>query len=248
MGVNAPKGFENLPDGTWFGFVKVENDKIWNEYVKTGKLKGFSVEGNFSEKVNFSTENNNTIMSDLKEKFNTLLADFKVKLFGEESEQTTTPVELAKSKLADGTEVSYEGTLGEGVAVMGADGSPLADGEYTLEDGTVFAISGGVIAAMKAPEGVEQPDMNAQMSAEIEALKLENTSLKEAIANLQSKDEFNKEVARLDNVAKEMFSLVEALAKEISKEPTAPHQFKASEVKINEKVSWIAEQFKKNRK
>jgi len=37
----------NLPKGTWMGMYKIDNQKIWNEYVKTGKVKGFSVEGFF---------------------------------------------------------------------------------------------------------------------------------------------------------------------------------------------------------
>ena len=41
----------NVPVGTWRGAVKVNNDKIWNEYVKTGKVKGFSIEGYFADKM-----------------------------------------------------------------------------------------------------------------------------------------------------------------------------------------------------
>ena len=33
------------------GYVKVENDEIWNDYVKTGKVKGFSIEGYFADKL-----------------------------------------------------------------------------------------------------------------------------------------------------------------------------------------------------
>jgi len=31
--------------------VKVEDDAIWNDYVKTGKVKGFSLEGYFADKL-----------------------------------------------------------------------------------------------------------------------------------------------------------------------------------------------------
>ncbi len=41
----------NLPLGTWVGAVKVNNDEIWNEFVKTGKVKGFSIEGYFADKM-----------------------------------------------------------------------------------------------------------------------------------------------------------------------------------------------------
>jgi len=41
----------NVPVGTWMGTVKVENDEVWNQYVKTGKVKGFSIEGFFADKI-----------------------------------------------------------------------------------------------------------------------------------------------------------------------------------------------------
>ena len=37
----------NLPKGTWMGTYKIDNQKIWTDYIKTGKVKGFSVEGFF---------------------------------------------------------------------------------------------------------------------------------------------------------------------------------------------------------
>ena len=41
----------NLPIGTWMVSVKVNNDEIWQEYVKTNKVKGFSIEGYFADKM-----------------------------------------------------------------------------------------------------------------------------------------------------------------------------------------------------
>ena len=46
----------DLPLGTWVGAVKVNNDKIWNEFVKTGKVKGFSIEGFFADKMEKTKE------------------------------------------------------------------------------------------------------------------------------------------------------------------------------------------------
>ena len=37
--------------GTWFGIMRVENKEVWEEHVKTGKVKGFSVEGFFADKM-----------------------------------------------------------------------------------------------------------------------------------------------------------------------------------------------------
>ena len=41
----------NVPVGTWMGAVKVNNEDIWNNFVKTGKVKGFSIEGYFADKM-----------------------------------------------------------------------------------------------------------------------------------------------------------------------------------------------------
>ena len=40
-----------MPVGTWMISMKVDNDDIWNDYVKTGKVKGFSIEGYFADKL-----------------------------------------------------------------------------------------------------------------------------------------------------------------------------------------------------
>jgi hypothetical protein len=45
-GVNPPKGFEDVANGSWFGSFKVENEGLWKK-VKDGTFKGFSVEGLF---------------------------------------------------------------------------------------------------------------------------------------------------------------------------------------------------------
>ena len=43
-------GFNKLPIGTWFVKMKVNNDEIWNS-VKEGKVKGFSIEGYFTDRI-----------------------------------------------------------------------------------------------------------------------------------------------------------------------------------------------------
>ena len=41
----------NVPVGTWMVSMKVQNDEVWNDYVKSGKVKGFSIEAYFSDKM-----------------------------------------------------------------------------------------------------------------------------------------------------------------------------------------------------
>ena len=41
----------SLPIGTWMISVKCNNEEIWNDYVKTGAVKGFSIEGFFTDNL-----------------------------------------------------------------------------------------------------------------------------------------------------------------------------------------------------
>lgn len=43
-------GFD-LPKGTWMLSVKITSDDYWQNYVKTGKVKGFSIEGFFAHET-----------------------------------------------------------------------------------------------------------------------------------------------------------------------------------------------------
>ena len=45
-----------MPIGTWMVSMKVNNDTIWNDFVKTGKVKGFSIEGYFADKLEMSLQ------------------------------------------------------------------------------------------------------------------------------------------------------------------------------------------------
>lgn len=47
MGKGVPTGFEELPDGSWFGTFKVDNREVWDKFIKDGIFTGFSVEGLF---------------------------------------------------------------------------------------------------------------------------------------------------------------------------------------------------------
>lgn len=47
LGVRPLVGFEDAADGSWFISAKVNNDAVWQK-VKTGAVRGFSVEGLFA--------------------------------------------------------------------------------------------------------------------------------------------------------------------------------------------------------
>jgi len=51
----------NDPVGTWYVAMKVDNAEIWDEYVKTGKVKGFSIEGFFADKSTVMNRHENKL-------------------------------------------------------------------------------------------------------------------------------------------------------------------------------------------
>jgi hypothetical protein len=48
-GIMPMKGFEDAPEGSWFGSMIVDNEDAWSK-VKNGEIMGFSVEGLFNYK------------------------------------------------------------------------------------------------------------------------------------------------------------------------------------------------------
>jgi len=54
-GVLPMAGFEDVADGSWFGSFYVENPEVWDQ-VKSGELRGFSVEGLFDYEEPLSPE------------------------------------------------------------------------------------------------------------------------------------------------------------------------------------------------
>ena len=60
----------DLPNGTWFVKMKIENDELWNK-IKSGELKGLSIEGYFTnkfeqmQKKEFTTEEVKTALKEL---------------------------------------------------------------------------------------------------------------------------------------------------------------------------------------
>lgn len=68
----------NVPVGTWMGAVKVNNEEVWNDYVKTGRVKGFSIEGYFADKMPRPQESVEETLSKIEEEeAETLLAQVK---------------------------------------------------------------------------------------------------------------------------------------------------------------------------
>lgn len=62
----APEEFKDVPDGSWLGSFKVENDELWDEIIKGDKYLGFSVQGLFDLiQTNMSKETKIETIDDL---------------------------------------------------------------------------------------------------------------------------------------------------------------------------------------
>ena len=74
----------NVPVGTWMGAVKVNNEEVWNDYVKTGRVKGFSIEGYFADKMPRPQESIEEDLSKIEEEeADTLLAKVRAIIKGD---------------------------------------------------------------------------------------------------------------------------------------------------------------------
>jgi hypothetical protein len=228
LGVNTPIGFEELPNGSLFAFVKVNNEQVWNDYVKTGIVKGFSIEGNFATKEEFSEQqiineleqiNKINNMSDALKKLNELADKLKAK-FSEgytekEEEKKEEEVKMAEAMLTDGTKVMYEGELAEGTIVLLEDGTAAPDGEHTFEDGTVISIEGGQVVAVAKPM-TEQEMAIQKLTEMVTKLETENAELKSNFEKSINKveEKFSAQIKESNKLTEDVLELVKTLVAE----------------------------------
>jgi hypothetical protein len=67
----------NLPIGTWMVSMKVNNDDVWNNYVKSGKVKGFSIEGHFIDAIKYEQDQEQQALSIIEELTDILEVDME---------------------------------------------------------------------------------------------------------------------------------------------------------------------------
>jgi hypothetical protein len=228
LGVNTPIGFEELPNGSLFAFVKVNNEQVWNDYVKTGIVKGFSIEGNFATKEEFSEQqiineleqiNKIDNMSDAIKKLNELADKLKAKFsegYPEKAEEKKEEeVKMAEAMLTDGTKVMYEGELAEGTIVLLEDGTAAPDGEHTFEDGTVISIEGGQVVAVAKPM-TEQEMAIQKLTEMVTKLETENAELKSNFEKSINKveEKFSAQIKESNKLTEDVLELVKTLVAE----------------------------------
>jgi len=189
------------PKGSWMATMKVDNEDIWNNYVKTGELQGFSIDAmveleevkekvNFKSNINMSKENK-SILSKIKELvMSTEVVDAEVLTFG--------------SVKSDDLDIQFEGeTLEVGSSVYLMDGDEkvaLADGDYVLETGETLVVKEGVAESMDAKSEEEAP---AEEVEEVKELADEDKKEEEEVKAEDSEEDKEEEIKAEEEVVEE---------------------------------------------
>jgi hypothetical protein len=222
LGIKTPDNFTPAPDGSWFGYVKIEDESVWQK-AKDGDIRGFSVEGYFNDiKVGEAEQNvyeeiknkliNNMEFNKLKKVLGEDLTNQLKKVFSEEA--PVPAIEFVETKLIDGSG-SIKGTIavGEAVTFVMPDGTEgdVPDGEHKLEGDVVVTVMGGVIEEVSSAVEENPLTDEALMSKVNEALESQANDFKNQIAEIHSK--YAQEIEALNQKATALFSAIGILAK-----------------------------------
>lgn len=176
-----------------------------------------------------------------KEKIQTFAAKLKdaFATFGEQQK-------FMDAKLADGTMISIEGeALAQGVPVMvmtEAGAAPIPDGEYTLEDGTVFTVAGGTVAEVKAPAATTEQEMNQDATAAAPAApSAPNPS--QIIERIEKEMIFEKvsKIEALESQVADLVTKFAAIEQENAELKADKAKFSATIEKLNQAVTELGE-------
>lgn len=157
-------GFRNLPKGTLMCSYKIEDKSYWDNEVMPGNVKGFSLEGFFSQeislaKMNRNSNNINKAMIKKKKRSSTLLGRLKSLLLDIEAvskaDATASGTPYVVFVLADGMEVYIDE---DGFATM--DSEQMAAGEHKLANGNLLVIDeqGQFVETREASEDKSNPE------------------------------------------------------------------------------------------
>lgn len=221
-------GFDE-PIGTWFASMKVDNDEVWNDFVKTGKVKGFSIDGFFDlEKINLNKQE--MIKEEEKVSLGTqIIAAIKDGF----AALTSKKIELGKVMTADlghgSITINFEGdTISPKtqLTMTGPDGDqlPVPDGEYTLEDGKILVVVGSLAEEVReaAPEENAPAELETDPAAPAAALPtVKSEKHTQEVFYQLSKEDFNAMVLEFGKQAEKLVDeKINAFKSEFSKEST----------------------------
>ncbi len=132
-------GFANLPKGTLMCSYKIDDKAYWDNEVMTGHVKGFSLEGFFSQELAMSKSNKQLIMNKKKRKESTLLGKISRFLLDLDSvtaaDATASGIPYVVFVLADGKEAYVDE---DGFVTL--EGEQMPAGDHQLANGNLLVV------------------------------------------------------------------------------------------------------------
>ena len=186
----------NLPKGSWMATMKINNDEIWNDYVKTNKVQGFSIDAFVDlEEVNLKSNIN------MSKQSKSILAMLKDIVAGADAD-VSTEITLGSVKSGE-LDIQFEGDdmeVGTPLFVMNDEERvELPDGEYPIEDDKKIVVEGGMVASIEEvkEEKAEEPAEEAGEEAKEELAEeaKEEEEVKEEVKEEEKKEELVEEEA-----------------------------------------------------
>lgn len=240
---SANFGF-SYPKGSWLATMKVDSEEIWEDYVKSGKVLGFSVDAFVELQEVQLNKHDKMEVKEVLEAIKDIPNAIKLALTPKEEE-----VKLGSMKSGDGQmEFFYEGETPEpGMAVWMLDGDsedriPLPVGSHELEGGGVLVISEeGIIGAVEAKADDEGAELDAtpatapQATAADVAAEIKSVLIKYTEDAKAERLEFEKSIkAELETFKGELLEFSKEPAAEVIK--STPTQTKGLTQFLNNKL------------
>lgn len=179
---------KDLPVGTWIVGMKVNQIDVWDR-IKSGELKGFSVESLISLEE-FNKQNENTMIDTNEENFWTKLKSILSEVFNTKKEEVTEEIETMESELEEQTpnepisEPLEEPIAEEPTTEPQEEEKPLEEPQNEPEP-----IEEKPIEEEVKPNPLEELIKN--LNDELKALKESNASLQEKISGLEKQPSVN---------------------------------------------------------
>lgn len=139
-------GFD-LPEGTWFGIMKVNDEDIWQSEIKSDILRGFSIEGTFDHKLLKKNLSDDELLHELRK----IYSEFKykeIKKKGTHKQKVHNIVKLKVYKTNDNKKIKIDDLTEGKVAYIVADDlteTIAPSGEYKVGETRINVGINGVM-------------------------------------------------------------------------------------------------------
>jgi len=188
---------------TWFGVIKITSKDYWDKFIKTGLVKGFSVE---IDKASVK----------IKEDFNMEKPN--------ENPEITNDIKLGKVELADGTVIYWEGdTIGVDTKIFVDEAmtQAIADGELTDGEGNTIVVKGGVVIEIRPKVEEEMSENSDQNSEEVKTEFLSKDEFNQIMSQLSSRiDALESKLTEKEKVNEELSKELEEVKKSKPGQPS----------------------------